>query len=177
MRADIADSDALDRLFAKVDTVIHSCGPPSVSKSRAAASEYFRVHGLGTSVVLESCVRSGVRRLVYLSSAEVYGHNNSEAVHETQALAASSPYAAAKIGGEEMIRAFVMEGRIEAVILRPFSIYGPRMNGSSVVSEVLMQAMRGSVIRVQDTRPIRDFCFVKDIASAIVSACMVPIRG
>jgi nucleoside-diphosphate-sugar epimerase len=175
--ADITDADALEALFRGVATVVHAAGPPSVAESLQNPFEYMRVHALGTTAVLDACVRGGVRRFVYISSAEVYGNQTPPCVPETQPLVASSPYGAAKIGAEQMVRAFAIAGKVEAFVLRPFSIYGPGMSRSGVVAQFLDQATRRATVHVRDPRPVRDFCFVSDVAEAVVAACSVPIDG
>src|SRR5205814_682564 len=71
--ADITDSARLESLFAGAGTVVHAAGPPSVKDSFDRAVEYMRVHAVGTGTVLETCRTTGVNRIVYISSAEVYG--------------------------------------------------------------------------------------------------------
>lgn len=177
IHADITDIASLESLFQGVTTVVHAAGPPSVTESMQNPMEFMRVHALGTTAVLEACVRMHVRRIVHISSAEVYGNTSSQAVLESQPLLASSPYGAAKIGAEQMVRAFAIAGRVRAVVLRPFSVYGPGMSTDGVVAQFLRQAFSQSVIHVRDPRPVRDFCFISDIAQAVVSACSVPLKG
>ena len=173
--ADIADSRQLIPLLAGSRIVVHAAGPPSVADSFDHEVEYMRVHATGTRIVLDACQRTGVKRIVYLSSAEIYGNPGENAVGESQPTVARSPYGRAKVGGEELVRHFASVGSIEAVVLRLFSVYGPKMSQSSVVAQILAQAARRSCIEVRDVRPVRDFTYVTDIASAIVAACTIPV--
>jgi len=175
--ADIVDSGALDELLEGTHTVIHAAGPSSVAESFAHAGEYMRVHALGTTALLEACVRAGARRIVHISSAEVYGNQVPPVVSESAPLNATSPYGAAKIAAEQVVRAFAISGRVEAIVLRLFSVYGPRMSPHGVVSDVLRQASPRATIRVRDPRPVRDFCFVDDVAGAVVAACKADVNG
>jgi nucleoside-diphosphate-sugar epimerase len=175
--ADIVDPDALDELLEGTNTVIHAAGPSSVADSFAHPREYMRVHAVGTTALLEACVRAGVRRIVHISSAEVYGNRVPPVVSESAPSNATSPYGAAKIAAEQMVRAFAISGKVEAIALRLFSVYGPRMSARGVVSDVLRQASPRATIRVRDPRPVRDFCFVEDVAGAVVSACRVDVDG
>ncbi len=177
LNADITDRAALETLFQGVTTVVHAAGPSSVAESFHAPVEYMRVHALGTAAVLDACIRVGVRRIVHISSAEVYGNQTPNRVSETHALVAASPYGAAKIGAEQMVRAFAVARKVEAFVLRPFSIYGPGMSPSGVVAQLLVQASRREPIQVRDPRPVRDFCFVSDVAQAITKACSVAVGG
>jgi nucleoside-diphosphate-sugar epimerase len=177
LNADITDKAALEALFQGVSTVVHAAGPPSVLESFQKPVEYMRVHALGTATVLDACVRAGVRRIVYVSSAEVYGNQTFNCVLETLPLVAVSPYGAAKIGAEQMVRVFAGTRNIEAFVLRPFSVYGPGMSPSGVVAQFLQRAAGGQTIHVRDPRPVRDFCFIADVVQAIARACLVPIDG
>jgi nucleoside-diphosphate-sugar epimerase len=112
---------------------------------------------------------------VHVSSAEVYGQPRRSPVSEDDELAPTSPYGAAKLGAEAMVRAVTPTIGIETVILRPFVIYGRGMRATSVVATVVAQAVAGPVVEVADPRPVRDFVHVDDVARACVLACTRPL--
>lgn len=167
--------ECLQPLVADCDVVFHVAGPPSVAASFASPVEYARVHVGGTAAVLEACRRSGVARVVHVSSAEVYGRPERVPVEESDRLEARSPYAAAKIGAERMVEAYRRSHGLDAIVLRPFSIYGPGQSMSGVVGTILAQATRGGEIQVHDLAAVRDFCFVEDLVAALVSAGTQPL--
>jgi nucleoside-diphosphate-sugar epimerase len=169
---DLADVERLQSWVSGRDLVIHAAGPPSVQRSFEMAEEYVRVHVEGTAAMLRACRMAKVSRLVYISSAEVYGRPEANPVAETHRLQARSPYAAAKIGAEKMIEAYVESFGLRAVILRPFSIYGPHHHSDSLLSRVVSTAKSGC-IRVRDLRPVRDYCYVGDLAAAVLRACCI----
>ena len=169
--ADIEDVARYSALFAGADVVVHAAGPPSVADSFLHPMEFMRVHALGTTAVLEVCRAAKVKRIVYISSAEVYGDTGGPDVLESNLTNARSPYAAAKIAGEQMVRAFWSSGTLEVVVLRPFSLYGPGMSSRGVVAEILAQAALGRQIQIRDPHPVRDFCFISDAACGVVAAC------
>jgi nucleoside-diphosphate-sugar epimerase len=111
-----------------------------------------------------------VSRIVYLSSAEVYGQPETNPVSEHHRLQARSPYAASKIAAESLIEAYVASGSLAAVILRPFSIYGPNPTSDSLFGTILSMAKNGRVL-LRDLTPVRDYCYVADLAMAVVRAC------
>ena len=169
--ADITDMNAIMKFVANNDVVIHLAGPPSVRDSFEAAMEYARVHVLGTATVLDACRKQSVRRFIYISSAEVYGQPLVNPVTEDHRLQARSPYAAAKIGAEKFIEAFASSFGIKAIIFRPFSIYGPGLFPNSVIGTILRQAKQKDAITLATLRPMRDYCYVNDLAEAVVQAC------
>jgi UDP-glucose 4-epimerase len=175
IHSDIADSKQLFSLLAGAETVVHAAGPASVTESFDREAEYMRVHVAGTGVVLHACQSAGIKRIVYISSAEVYGNAGEGFVSESRPPIALSPYGAAKIGGEQLVCSAAFRGLIEAVVLRLFCVYGPGMSQSGVVGQILAQVTRGDCITIRDARPVRDFCYVNDVAGAIVRACTIPI--
>lgn len=177
VRAEITSVAAVSRLARGIDTVVHLAGPASVTASFAAPRHYIRTHLLGTATVLAACRKHGVQRIVYISSAEVYGRPHVARVSETARLRPLSPYAAAKVAAEKLVEVFSRSFGLESVILRPFAIYGPGLSRDSLIGTLIRQTRRGDTVRLRDLRPVRDFCYVADLADAIVRACGVPLPG
>ena len=171
LRGEITDGGAVRSIAEGADVLIHAAGPPSVAASFERPAEYARVHTVGTATALDTCRRTGVRRVVYISSAEVYGAPATRRVTERSHPHARSPYAAAKIGAEHLVRTFAGAGYVRAAILRPFSIYGPRLPRGSLIDTLVRQACGGTRVTVRDLRPVRDYCYVDDVARAAVLAC------
>ena len=175
--ADILDVDALTDLAQGCRVAVHLAGPASVRDSFQATAEYVRVHVSGTAAFLEACRRTGIRRVVYVSSAEVYGRPVMNPVAEASRLEPRSPYAAAKAAAEHLIGACTFSNGLRATILRPFSIYGPRLSLHSIVGKVVRAAYAGEPIVVRDLRPVRDYCYVGDLARAVALACEADVPG
>jgi nucleoside-diphosphate-sugar epimerase len=129
----------------------------------------------GTAAVVSAAQRAGVHRLVYVSSAEVYGPNAPGPVNEDHQAEPISPYGVSKLGAESVIGAAVRSSSLEAAVLRPFSVFGPGMSSSSVLMSILRQAEAGQVVTLADLRPMRDYCYVADVVEAIVLASLCPL--
>jgi nucleoside-diphosphate-sugar epimerase len=175
IRADITDSSALRELTAGADVVIHLAGSASVAASFESAVEYSRVHVGGTTALLDVCRRLSIPRFIYLSSAEVYGRPYKNPVREDFPLQARSPYAAAKISAERFVEAFAYGFGMQAVVLRPFSVYGPGSPSESLIGTILRQARRDDSIVLRDLKPTRDYCYVTDLAEAILCSCTAQV--
>ncbi|MGE5049174.1 MAG: NAD-dependent epimerase/dehydratase family protein [Deltaproteobacteria bacterium] len=175
--ADICDAAAMARFVAGADAVVHLAGPPSVAASFRDPVACVRVHAEGTATLLEACRIRGVRQLVYVSSAEVYGQPVRSPVPEDHPLSARSPYAAAKLCAEKLVEAYAHSYGLRAVILRPFSVYGPGAAAQSLIPELAALARAGEPISVRDPKPVRDYCFVTDVARAIAQACAFEARS
>jgi len=183
---EIDDGALLASLLEGVDCVFHLAGPPSVAESFAAPARYFRIHAAGTAALLERCAEAGVRRLVHVSSAEVYAPPAPAAaskrapVGEDHPRLPRSPYGVAKLAAELLLETWAASAGIQATIVRPFSVYGPGGSPRSLVGQLIGQLVRGEPIQVGDLRPVRDYCFVADAAEAI-AACAAregaPVRA
>jgi UDP-glucose 4-epimerase len=75
------------------------------------------------------------------------------------------------VGAEAIVAAAARGGLLRAVVLRPFSVYGPGQRHVSLLARIIDQARSGADIRVRDLAPTRDYCFVDDVANAIQCAC------
>lgn len=173
--SDIANHVEWQDRLTGADLVVHLAGAASVADSFVDPEEYVRVHVGGTASLLEAVRKAGTNRVIHISSAEVYGCPVSNPVVESQRLEARSPYGAAKIGSEKLIEAWHWSFGQNAVILRPFSVYGPGASPRSLIAHLMAQAKSGNDITVQDIRPIRDYCYAGDFARAVIRACVAPI--
>ncbi len=173
---DLTDTESLLRWVDGLEIVIHAAGPPSVRQSFAIPQEYVRVHVQGTTALLQACQIAQVQKIVYLSSAEVYGRAETNPVAETHRLQPRSPYAAAKIAAEKMLEAYAVSFGLGAIVLRPFSVYGPKPTSESLFGTILSMVKQGS-IRLHDLSPVRDYCYVDDVAVAVSRACSLSNGG
>ncbi len=171
---DIADAANQRDFFEGAQVVVHLAGPPSVAESVAHPVECVRAHVVGTAAVIEAMRTFNVARIVYVSSAEVYGDAGEADVREDALLSPRSPYGAAKAGAELLLRASAAAYGIRGYILRPFSIYGRNVSTSGVIHAIVEQVRSNDEdIVLNDLAPIRDYCFVEDAATAIAVACTV----
>jgi nucleoside-diphosphate-sugar epimerase len=182
--AEIEDAGALRGLLDEVRVVVHLAGPASVAESHRDPASYARAHVGGTTALLEACRDGSVEHLVLVSSAEVYGRLGArdpsgdegkgspapDRVTEDAPMGPRSPYGAAKLGAEAMARAVAPTIGLSVTVLRPFSVYGPGMREGSVIATIVRQAFDADEIVVADLRPVRDYCFVRDVAGAIAIA-------
>lgn len=165
--ASIDDTRAVHDLAKGVQAIVHLAGPPSVARSFDHPVEYARAHGVGTANILDACRAHGVRRLVYVSSAEVYGRPEKNPVSEDAPLAPISPYGAMKVAAEALIRTCSTIYSLQAIILRPFSVIGPPVASHSVLCAILRQAYEADCVAIFAPHVVRDYVFVEDVLEAI----------
>jgi UDP-glucose 4-epimerase len=169
----ILDRDLVRRALAGVDFVFHLAALVSVPESVEKPAECAEINSAGTLLLLEEAAQAKVRKLVFSSSAAIYGDNPVVPKIETLPPEPKSPYAATKLAGEIFCKKFTDEGRLPTACLRYFNVFGPRQNPRSqyaaAVPIFIERALKNEPLTIfGDGGQTRDFIFVKDIAAANV---------
>jgi UDP-glucose 4-epimerase len=135
---------------------------------------------IGSLNVCEAMRQSGVKRVLFASSAAVYGNNGEgESIDEDTPKAPLTPYASDKLASEQYFDFYRREHGLEPVIFRFFNIFGPRQDPSSPYSGVISifseRARKGLPITVfGDGEQTRDFLYVEDLVDLLVQAIEKP---
>lgn len=171
IEGDIRDAAACDSGVKGVELVFHVAALPSVPRSISDpwASHDHNVNG--TVQLLEAARRGGVRRVVYSSSSSVYGDTPTLPKVETMEPLCRSPYATAKLAGEQYVLAYARAGMLEGVALRYFNVFGPRQSPNSAYAAVIPAfldcALTGATAAVNgDGEQTRDFTYVDNVVQA-----------
>ena len=176
IEGDIRDLDTVRRALHGVDYVLHQAALPSVPRSIADPLASHEVNATGTLNVLIAARDASVRRVVYASSSSVYGNSPTLPKHEGMPTNPLSPYAVAKLAGEEYCRAFFQVYDVPAVALRYFNVFGPRQDPSSpysaVIAKFITAMLRGEAPTIYgDGTQSRDFTYVANVVQANLLAC------
>jgi UDP-glucose 4-epimerase len=179
IEGDVSDADAVAKAMQGVNLVYHLAALASVQASVENPPATHRICATGTLNVLEAARKAGVRRVVYAASASAYGIPTSEVQSESDPVRPLSPYAAAKLAGEQYMQAFAASFGIETVSLRFFNIFGPRQRADSPYSGVIaiftgMMTAGKTPIIFGDGLQSRDFTYVSDVVQALTKAAKVP---
>ena len=171
---DIMQTDVLDSALANADGVFHFAALWLLQCHEFPRSA-FDVNVRGTFNVMEACIRKGVKRLVYSSSASVYGDAVAEPMTEDHPFNNKNFYGATKICGEAMLRAFHHRYGLDYVGLRYMNVYGPRQDYHGAYIAVIMKMLdaidRGERPTILgDGSEAFDFVAVEDCARANVCA-------
>jgi UDP-glucose 4-epimerase len=133
VQADVRDGAALDRIFAehRIDGVIHFAGLKAVGESVAQPLRYFDNNVGSTLALLQAMDRAGVRRIVFSSSATVYGDPEQVPITESSRLQVTNPYGRTKLVCEDILRdLLVSDPRWQVAILRYFNPVGAHISGT-----------------------------------------------
>ncbi len=173
---DVADADTVSAAVAGCRAVVHLAAVASVQASVEDPLGTHRSNLIGTLNVCEAMRKAGVRRVVFASSAAVYGNNGEGcAIDEQTAKAPLTPYAADKLASEHYLDFYRRQHGLEPAIFRFFNIFGPRQDPSSPYSGVISifteRARAGAPISVfGDGEQTRDFVYVADLVTLLMQA-------
>ena len=168
--------EELINIVSKVDYVIHEAAQPGVRSSWGEEfREYVKHNILATQRLLESCVRVGtVKGFIYASSSSVYGNPVRVPISEDHSTRPYSPYGVTKLAGEQLCLAYHDNYGLPIVILRYFTVYGPRQRPDMAFHRFMRTMLQGEPIRVYgDGTQMRDFTYVGDVVEATVRALEV----
>ena len=167
----ILDRDLVREAMKGVDFVFHLAAMVSVQESVQNPNECAEINAGGTAIVLEEAALARVKKLIFSSSAAIYGDNPIMPKIESMPAEPKSPYAASKYEGERHCCSFTDERRLATVCLRYFNVFGPyqspRSDYAAAVPVFIERAIRNEPITIfGDGRQTRDFIYVKDVVAA-----------
>ncbi len=172
VQADLADADAMARLFAEVkpDIVIHLAAQAGVRYSLTHPQAYIQANIVGFSHILEGCRHHGVRHLVYASSSSVYGlHTDMPFTEHRGVDHPVSLYAATKRANELCAHTYSHLFRLPTTGLRFFTVYGPWGRPDMALFLFTRAILAGQPIDVFNHGDMRrDFTYVDDIVTGVV---------
>ena len=175
----VTDRGLVRKAMEGIDFVFHLAALVSVPESMAKPGECVDINVHGLLNVLEEAAAAGVRKLVFASSAAVYGDNPTVPKVETMLPEPKSPYAITKLDGEYYLGMFQREGKLETAALRFFNVFGPRQDPkgayAAAVPIFIEKAVRNEDVTIfGDGGQTRDFIYVKDIVGALAFAVETP---
>ena len=191
-RASFHQGSILDESFLReslngIDTVIHCAAKSLVEESFASSQLYSQVNSDGTNTLLKALAQSGVNRIIYSSTAAVYGEANDEPLLENSQINPINPYGQSKYAAEQLISGFANEGNA-AVTFRYFNVAGSyksdsgellvenHQNETHLIPKVMKNIFKngadskveiyGNNFPTKDGTCIRDYLHVQDLAHA-----------
>ncbi len=174
VRGSVTDFDLVKRVVTDANIVIHEAARNIIVSTRNPREDY-EVNIGGTLNVLLAVKESNVRRVVYSSSASVYGNPRYLPINEDDATNMLSPYAVSKFAGENYCKAFYESYGLSTAVVRYSNVYGrmqrPDNPYCGVIAKFFESAMAGEAIRIHgDGDQTRDFTYVDDAVEATLVA-------
>ena len=166
---DIRDPHAVREAVQGCRAVYHLAALIAIPYSYRSPDSYIDTNVKGTLNVVQATRAEGVDRVVHTSTSEVYGSAQSVPITEAHPLQAQSPYAASKIGADQIALSMHRSFEVPVTILRPFNTYGPRQSARAVIPAIAIQIAAGEDrIRLGNLHPTRDFTYVEDTARGFI---------
>jgi nucleoside-diphosphate-sugar epimerase len=174
---DIRDRDLVRKATRNVDVVFHLAALPGVALGRVSPADLQTVNVQGTLNVLEGAVAEGVTRLIFASSASVYGTPESLPVSETCPPRPESLFAASKLAAEMYCRTYGTIHQLDVVALRYFTVYGPRQRNATdgaLIPELIETLLERRSALSHDDATAEDLTYVDDAVEATWAAAESP---
>ncbi|MFH5186188.1 NAD-dependent epimerase/dehydratase family protein [Paenibacillus sp. TAB 01] len=160
-----------EELLPGVDIVYHLAGMPGVRTSWGPDFAFYVQHNIqATQRLLEGCKIYPIKRFIYASTSSVYGEKTGK-VSEDAEPEPLSPYGVSKLTGEQLCRVYHRNDGLPIVILRFFTVYGPRQRTDMAFHRFIVQMQQGKPITLNgDGTQTRDFTYVQDCVEAVAAA-------
>lgn len=161
---DVRDLHRVKQAMVGIETVFHLASLIAIPYSYRSPDSYVETNVRGTLHVLQAALDADIKRFVHTSTSEVYGTAQYVPIDEKHPLSAQSPYAATKIGADQMADAFFRSYGLPVTTVRPFNTYGPRQSARAIIPTIIAQLLEGAAdLKLGSLEPVRDFTFVADL--------------
>lgn len=172
---DIRDPNGVRTAMKGCDTVLHLAALIAIPYSYHSPDTYVDTNIKGTLNVVQAARDLGVAKVVHTSTSEVYGTARFVPITEEHPLQGQSPYAASKIGADQLALSFYASFGTPVHVLRPFNTYGPRQSARAVIPTIITQIASGQrEINLGSVHPTRDFNYVADTVGGFMAALSSP---
>jgi dTDP-glucose 4,6-dehydratase len=170
VNGDVRDIGLISRVVRSHRYVVHLAAQAFIPFSYQMPLHVAEVNAIGSINVLKACLDNKVKRLVHISSSEVYGSAHYVPMDEKHPLQPYSTYSVAKVAADLWAQTFFWEHKLPVVILRPFNTFGPRESLPYFVPEMIRQCLKEPTIHVGNLESSRDFTYIEDTTDAMVKA-------
>ena len=167
---DIRDPHGVDNAVSGQDVILNLAALIAIPYSYHSPDTYIDTNIKGTLNILQAARRHEVSRVIQTSTSEVYGTAQYIPIDEKHPLHPQSPYAASKVGADQLALSFHASFNTPVGILRPFNTYGPRQSARAVIPTIISQLATGREVKLGSLSPTRDFSFVQDTANGFLAA-------
>ncbi len=167
---DIRDPHGIRKAMKGCDLVFHLAALISIPYSYHSPATYVDTNVKGTLNIIQTAQDLEISKIIHTSTSEVYGTARFVPITEEHPLQGQSPYAASKIGADQIAMSFFNAFRTPVSIVRPFNTYGPRQSARAVIPAIIIQvAKKHEKIKLGSLHPTRDFNYVRDTVNGFIA--------
>jgi UDP-glucose 4-epimerase len=176
IEGDVRDAATVSRAIAGVEVVFHLAASVGNTRSIEHPIEDSEINVIGTLHILEAAQRAGVRKVIFSSSAGIFGELKTLPIHEDHPVEPDSPYGASKLAAEKLCLAYSKLYSLESICLRYFNVYGINQrydaygNVIPIFAHRLLHGM--PLVIYGDGKQTRDFVNVCDVIQANYKAAL-----
>lgn len=167
LRGDITNSETLD--IDGHEAVIHLAAQTSIERSIEMPIPTWKINATGSLNILEAVRDADIDRFLYASTASVYGPPESLPIKESHPMNPTEIYGASKVAGDRLAHAYCRTYGVPTIIARIFNTFGPGQQMHNVVPVIINQALEEDIVELGNLSPSRDFLYVKDTISALMT--------
>tara|TARA_B110000008_G_C16848322_1_gene515710 strand:+ start:1 stop:912 length:912 start_codon:yes stop_codon:yes gene_type:complete len=165
----ILDPYELTKAVRGCDYVVHLAASLGVQNTETNRLQCLFINIQGIINVLEACAKENVKKIIFASSSEVYGEQNTTSISEEAPLNPKSNYAVSKLAGEEYVRAYAEAYGFEYNIIRFFNVYGINQRPDFVLPSFINNIKNNKNLNIfGDGKQVRSFCNVDDATNGII---------
>lgn len=170
-KGDIRDPYGVRTAVCGCEKILNLAALIAIPYSYYSPDSYVDTNIKGTLNLLQAAKDFNINQFIHTSTSEVYGSAQFVPITEKHPLNAQSPYAASKIGADQLAMSFYSSFQLPVSIIRPFNTYGPRQSARAVIPSIISQIANNKLkIKLGSTHPTRDFSFVEDTISGFKCA-------
>ena len=177
VKGNITNKKIMEKLILKSDVVINFAAESHVDRSISDPKPFINSNIIGMYSILEG-IKKYKKKLIHISTDEVFGSLKSNSAHEKFPFNPSSPYAASKASAEMLVKSYVTTYNCDAIVTRCTNNYGPRQSPEKLIPKTILLAEKNQKIPIYGTgKNIRDWIFVLDHCDAILKVLFKGKKG
>ena len=167
---DIRDPFGVDKAVEGCNSILHLAALIAIPYSYQSPKSYIETNVNGTLNILQAAKRYNIKKIVHISTSEVYGSAQYVPIDEKHPLIGQSPYSASKIAADQLAISFYKSFQVPVGIIRPFNTFGPRQSNRAVIPTIITQILDGKhEIKLGNLEATRDFSYVIDTVDGIIA--------
>ena len=167
---DIRDPFGVDKAVEGCNSILHLAALIAIPYSYQSPKSYIETNVNGTLNILQAAKRYNIKKIVHISTSEVYGSAQYVPIDEKHPLIGQSPYSASKIAADQLAISFYKSFQVPVGIIRPFNTFGPRQSNRAVIPTIITQILDGKYeIKLGNLEATRDFSYVIDTVDGIIA--------
>ena len=168
VKGDICDKRLVFKLVKECDAIINFAAESHVDRSIKDATEFIRTNVFGTQVLLDAAKKYRIKRIIHISTDEVYGSIAKGSFNENSALQPNSPYAASKAAADLLARSYFVTYKLPVIIVRSSNNFGPYQYPEKIIPLFITNALENRKVPLYaDGKNVREWLYVPDNCDAI----------